>query len=132
MELNEIILKLEEAFKRDDVKKAVLAPKWYERNIDNKIDSMGFCYAASEVIFRLNGGKETWKKVSISEKKWDLGGHCYLENIETGEILDITNQQYTSKDIEIPYDKAVYGIFQTKDFGNDARKLAEMSGLIEL
>jgi len=130
MALDEIILRLKEAFEKDDVKKAVLKPEWYERNIESGIHSTGFCYAASEVIYRLTGGKEKWKKVAISENKWEFGGHCYLENKETGERLDITDEQYVSANIDIPYDKGIGGGFRTKDFGKKAKILAEMAGLI--
>ena len=130
MDLDKIIKTLKEAFKRDDVKKAVLKPEWYEKNIKNGIHSTGFCYAASEVIYRLAGGKEKWKKVAIPEKKWEYGGHCYLINKETGDILDITADQNTSLGITIPYDKGIAGGFRTKDFGKKAKLLAEMAGLI--
>lgn len=130
MALDEIILRLKEAFEKDNVKKAVLKPEWYKKNIESGIHSTGFCYAASEVIYRLTGGKEKWKKVAISEKKWEFGGHCYLENKETGERLDITDEQYVSVNIDIPYDKGIGGGFRTKDFGENARLLAEMAGLI--
>lgn len=130
MELNEIIIKLKRAFERDDVKQAVLRPEWYEKNIKNGIHSTGFCYAASEVIYRLTGGKEKWKKVAISENNWKDGGHCFLENKETGEKLDITDDQYKIQNIDIPYSKGRAGGFRTKDFGKNARLLAEMAGLI--
>ena len=130
MNLDEIILKLKEAFEREDVKKAVLKPEWYEKNINSGIHSTGFCYPASEVIYRLTGGKNKWKKVAISEKKWKLGGHCYLENKETGERLDITDEQYKSANIDIPYNMGKAGDFRTKDFGKKAKILAKMARLI--
>lgn len=130
MELNEIILKLKDAFKNEEVKKAVLKEDWYQKNIESGIDSTGFCYAASEIIYRLSGGKENWKKASISEKKWEHGGHCFLINKKNGEILDITADQYTLKNIKIPYEIATYSGFRTPDFSNSARKLAQSAGLI--
>lgn len=130
MTLDEIILKLKQAFEDDNVKRVVLEPEWYKKNVESGIHSIGFCYAASEVIYRLNGGKDKWKKVAISKNNWELGGHCYLENKETGEKLDITDDQYTLKNIEIPFDKGRAGGFRTKDFGNKARLLANLAGLI--
>ena len=130
MELNDIISGLKQSFERDEVKKAVLEPEWYEKNKKNKIHSTGFCYAASEVIYRLNGGKEKWKKIAISKENWEHGGHCFLENKETGERLDITDDQYKLDNIEIPYNKGKAGGFRTKDFGNKAKLLAQMAGLI--
>jgi len=130
MDLEEIIIKLKDAFKRDEVKKAVLKPEWYNKNIESGIHSTGFCYAASEVIYRLTGGKEKWKKVAISKKNWKYGGHCYLVDKETGNRLDITDEQYKSAKIDIPYEKGRAGGFRTKDFGKNAKILAEMAGLI--
>ncbi len=130
MDLDEIILKLKKAFERDDVKRAILKPEWYKKNIESGVDSTGFCYAASEVIYRLTGGKEKWKKVAIPEKEWEYGGHCYLINKETNEILDITADQNTSLGIEIPYDKGIAGGFRTKNYGNGAKLLVKMAGLI--
>ncbi len=131
MELDEIIEKLKLAFSKDDVKREVLEPEWYEKNIETGIDSTGFCYAACEVIYRLTGGKEKWKKAAISKNKWEHGGHCFLINKDTNEILDITENQYTPQSIEIPYDIGVAGGFRTKDYGKKAKLLAIMAGLIE-
>ena len=130
MELKEIVDTLKEAFKRADVKREVLDPEWYEKNINSGIDSTGFCYSACEVIYQLTGGKEKWKKVAISKDKWEHGGHCFLVNKKTGDRLDITDDQYKSQNIHIPYDKGKAGGFRTKDFGNKARILAEMTRLI--
>jgi hypothetical protein len=69
------------------------------------------------VIYRLTGGKDKWKKMAISEKKWEHGGHCYLINKETNEILDVTEDQNRLNGIEIPYEKGVAGGFRTKSFG---------------
>jgi len=35
------------------------------------------------------------EKVVILKNKWEHGGHCFLVNKETNEILDITQNQYT-------------------------------------
>lgn len=128
--LNEIIQRLKQAFEEDNVKRVVLQPEWYRKNVESGIHSTGFCYAASEVIYRLDGGKDKWKKMAISKSNWEFGGHCYLENKETGERLDITDDQYTSKNIDIPYYKGKSGGFRTNDFGIKAKQLAEMAGLI--
>lgn len=132
MELDEIILKLKKAFERDEVKKAVLKPEWYTKNKESGINSTGFCYAATEVIYRLTGGKEKWKKVAISENKWEHGGHCFLENKETGSILDITDDQYKSQQIDIPYKFGCPGGFYPVKPKSKARILAQMAGLEDI
>lgn len=60
MKLEEIIGKLKAAFQNDEVKAAVLDKEWLIKNNDTGIDSTGFCYAACEVIYRLDGGKDKW------------------------------------------------------------------------
>ena len=128
MNIEEIISKLEVAFTLEEVKSKVLQPEWLDKNHTSGIDSTGFCYAASEVIYRLNGGKENWKKVSISKRDWELGGHCYLINKESNEILDITSSQYG--DITIPYNLGRAGGF--RQVSERARILSRLAGLGEI
>lgn len=130
MEINEIINRLIASFSDEAIKKSVLKKEWYELNIKNGIDSTGFCYAASEIIYRLNGGKDVWKKVSISKAKWEHGSHYYLIHKQTGEILDITSDQFTSIGIEIPYELGVGGGFMGKGLSKASKKLAIMAGII--
>lgn len=130
MELNTIIEKLEIAFKRNDVKKEVLTDEWYDKNMSSGIDSTGFCYVASEVIYRMTGGKSVWKKVSITDSKWEHGGHCFLINKQTNQILDVTKNQFTELGITIPYHIGIGGGFRTKDYGTRAKKLAIMADLM--
>ena len=134
MNLEEIISKLKEAFEKDDVKKAVLKPEWYKKNIDSGIHSTGFCYAASEVIWRLSGESEVWKKGIISEKKWvNYGGHCFLVNKNTGKRLDITDDQYLKREVKIPYNiERLGGGFRPVKPKSKARILALMAGLEDI
>lgn len=131
MELEVVIEKLKLAFKDKAIKKAVLKKEWYELNIKNGVDSTGFCYVASEIIYHLFGGKDVWKKCSIFKSKWEHGSHVYLENKETGDILDITDDQFIDMDIHIPYDLGVGGGFMTKDMSKASKILFELSGLSE-
>jgi len=125
-----IIIQLKAAFCNDKVKHSVLKPEWLKKNIASKVHSTGFCYAASEVIYRLNGGKENWKKVSIAESKWEHCGHCYLVNKITNEILDITSDQYIEHNISIPYKLGKAGGFRA--LTKSAIKLSELAGLGDL
>lgn len=129
-DLEIIITQLKKAFENENVKRAVLQTEWLEKNIQNKINSIGFCYSASEVIYRLTGGKENWKKMSISKSKWKHGGHCYLMNKKTGERLDITSDQYTELGIKIPYELAVAGGF--RKVSHRANNLSILAGLQKL
>ena len=128
--LDQIIKQLKVAFIKEDVKKAILKPEWFEKNINSQVHSTGFCYAASEVIYRLSGGEKNWKKVSIAESEWDHGGHFYLINKKTNEILDISSDQYTEHNIYIPYELGKVGGFRA--LTNSAKKLSELAGLGEL
>lgn len=50
-----IIDKLKAAFKDPEVKKNVLDSDWYEKNIKSGLDSTGFCFYATETLYRLTG-----------------------------------------------------------------------------
>lgn len=105
MELEEIIRFLKEAFEQENIKSEVLEPNWLELNKQSNINSTGFCYSASEVIYRLNGGKDNWFIKSVNDPRdWNNGTHYFLQNKHSNEILDITSDQYTLRNIEIPYE----------------------------
>ena len=87
MNLEEIIKILRAAFERDDVKRAVLDTERYTLNIQTAIHSTGFCFTASEVIFRLTGGKENWNiKRIVDPKDWNNGTHYFLVNKQNKDI----------------------------------------------
>jgi hypothetical protein len=103
--LDNILNKLQEAFKSEDVKKTVLDGMWYKKNKEKEIDSIGFCFFASEVIYRLTGGKERWTLKRLSNEVWPLGLHYFLYDKMNGKVLDVTADQYGS-DVKIPYELA--------------------------
>ena len=132
------------AFKRDDVKKQVLEKAWYEENIASKIDSTGFCYVASAVIFELTGGTKYWKLGRIGKnrlsdqlndqlndqlKKPIIFGHCYLISKSTDKEEDITKDQYS----HIQYSKKdISGGKFSPNIMKKARILARLAGLGEI
>jgi hypothetical protein len=138
MELQNIITKLKAAFQREDVKKEILDQEWFIRNIDSKIDCTGFCYVASAVIYVLTGADNTWTIMRIKgNSEWGKihGGHCYLKNKQTGEILDITEDQYRLRDIEIPLGSPLNSFGKTTfsdSILKKANKLSYLSGLVEV
>jgi hypothetical protein len=105
LELYSVIDDLKNAFKDDDVKLQVLDDIWLEKSKETKIDETGFCFYASEVIYRLFGGKDFWTLKRISKEDFDDGPHYFLFNKENNTILDITSKQYSEFGIEIPYEK---------------------------
>jgi len=102
----QIIEILKKSFADDDIKRQVLDENWYNLNIENNIDSTGFCFAASEILYRMTGGKSVWKIISINDPNdWNNGTHYFLLRKSNNEIIDITANQYTDRGIEIPYEK---------------------------
>ncbi len=127
----DIINILRNSFTNDNIKQQVLDENWYQRNIENGIDSTGFCFAASEVIYRLTGGTNNWQVVSINDPKdWNNGTHYFLKRKKNSEIIDITADQYTARGINIPY--AVGRGRGLRFVSQKARLLARLSGLREL
>jgi hypothetical protein len=60
MELEYIIEQLQKAFDTESIKETVVDSHWLTINKETGINSTGFCFAASEVIYRLTGGSEIW------------------------------------------------------------------------
>lgn len=131
MELDEIITALQTAFEKMEVKEIVLDKYWHNLNIETGIHTTGFCFAASEVIYRLNGGKINWTiKRIIDPSDWNNGTHYFLQSKNNNEILDVTSSQYERRNIVIPYHLAKgTGLHNVS---NKARLLARLSGLGEL
>jgi len=104
MNETDIINILRNSFSNDTIKRQVLDENWYQENINNGIDSTGFCFAASEVLHRLTGGTIIWQVVSINDPRdWNNGTHYFLKRRQNSELVDITADQYTSRGINIPY-----------------------------
>lgn len=90
----------------------LLKPKWRKINLASGIRTTGHCYAASEALFYILGGKEHSdyrpKRISI-----DNGSHWFLQHKETGEILDPTSTQFPEG---IDYSKSIgCGFMQQSD-----------------
>lgn len=131
MKLEEITSALKKAFERDDVKKAVLGGCWYDLNMLTGIDSTGFCHAATEVIFRLNGGKDKWKVRSIKfSENWSYGTHYFLRYKSNNKEFDISRNQFEERNIIMRYDLSI--VSNLRNTSNEARVLARMAGLGEL
>jgi hypothetical protein len=119
------------SFEREDIKQLlkndILGDYWYNINKSSKDHSTGFCYLASEMYYFLDGKSKNWwfKEITSPEHLPYNGKHFYLENKETGEILDITKSQFG--DIKIPYHLSKNkGIrFMSKN----CRKIKEILGL---
>lgn len=132
MELEYIIDQLRKSFAVNEIKEQIVDSNWLTINKKTGINSTWFCFAASEVIYRLTGGSNIWtvKRLANIDNHWDGGTHYFLERKSNKEILDITSDQYTKKGIIIPYELAKgTGL---RYISKKARLLAKLSGLGEL
>jgi hypothetical protein len=99
---------IKKSFEREDVKQLLkndfLGDYWYDINKSSTNHSVGFCYLASELYYHLDGKSKKWwfKEITSPDNLPYNGKHFFLQNKETGEILDITKDQYDSN-IIIPY-----------------------------
>jgi len=65
----------------------------------------GFC-KTTKCVYILAGGADVWTLMYIPES-WQAGPHYFLRKKDSGEIFDITFDQYAYQKIEIPYDKGI-------------------------
>ena len=85
--------------------------------------SRGNCYAASEALYHLLGGKKKgWVPVHMNTRA--TGNHWFLKH-KSGLILDITFKQFP-KSIKPDYEKGRGTGFQTKRPSRRAKKLMEL------
>lgn len=120
-ELNKLVEKIRSGFKNA---KHLLKPHWKTKNIESGIDSTGFCYIASEVLFHMLGGlssgyKPRYYKINEQETHW------WLYNDKTGDIIDPTFDQFPFK---IDYSKGKKACFLTgyNKISKKALKFMEM------
>ncbi len=85
-----------------------LLPNDFWRRKNRKNPMAGHCYVASEVYFHLSS--EIMKPCVVRVNREIT--HWFLENIDTGERVDITAAQFKSK--SPPYEKAKGCGFLTK------------------
>lgn len=85
MDLSFIVSHIEQTLTDDLLKTAY-------RTIPNRHATTGHCYAASEAAFHLLGGGEHWMSCCGRDS---TGTHWWLKHKATGQILDLTSQQFT-------------------------------------
>lgn len=71
----------------------LLKPYWRKINLESGIQTTGHCYAASEALFILLGGKDK-SEYRPQVLKTKFGNHWYLKHKITGEILEPTHTQF--------------------------------------
>lgn len=78
----------------------------------------GHCYVASEALFHLLGGFHSGLKPM--QVKHEGKSHWFLQDKETGDILDITADQFSTP---VPYEKGRGRGFLTRNPSKRALKL---------
>ena len=100
---------------------ALLHEPWRSRVLAGAVPSTGHCYAASEALFHLLGGKPAgWTPVVV---RHEGGPHWFLQH-DDGTILDATVDQFTSLP---PYAQGVRKGFLTRMPSKRAQILMESS-----
>lgn len=72
----------------------------------------GQCYVASEAYYHLTGGKDEWKPQFIEVNWGGFDGnyvcpHWFLESRDGSRVVDLTVEQFSQNDIEVPHHDSV-------------------------
>ena len=89
----------------------LLVPYWRKHKQDDDHPLFWHCYAASEALFHLLGGKDSGYVPMRASTP--LGTHWWIRD-KNGNYLDPTAEQFTHKDFDLPYDKGIGAGFLTK------------------
>jgi hypothetical protein len=76
----------------------------------NRSSTYGHCYAASEAFYYLAGGKDNW--IPQQGLCPVFGSHWWLKNRNDGTLVDVTDEQFYSYNLEPPYSSGVGRGFQ--------------------
>lgn len=106
----------------------LLLPKFRKMCPPDAHKTWGQCYAATEALFHALGGFDgEW--VPARGKDDDGIVHWWLEHKQSGEILDPTSEQYTSRGQQPPYDRGRRAGFLTRDPSKRAAQILQLAGL---
>ena len=112
--LDELKYKIIESLSNENVKKLLIykdnegntVDKFYYDNKNSNIETTGFCYLVSLLIYHADGKSKKWMFKTITDESFvkENGTHYFLLNKESNEILDLTADQF--RGIKIPYEKS--------------------------
>lgn len=105
----------------------LLIPYWLKQRSDDEHPTFGHCYAASEALYHMLGGKSAGYKPMRATTPG--GTHWWIVD-KNGTILDPTAEQFTYKGITPPYNSGIGAGFLTKQPSKRARKI--MKRVMEL
>jgi len=110
----ELRIKIIESLSNEEVKKLLiykdiegnLVDKFYYQNKESDIETTGFCYLVSLLIYHVDGKSKKWMFKTITDELFikENGTHYFLLNKSNNEILDLTADQF--RGINIPYEKS--------------------------
>lgn len=104
----ELIERLRASFSEDEVKQLLInditGTRWFDVNAKAKVHSAGFCYLATEVLYRLMGGSSRWWFKELETDDLPNRWHYFLVEKATNRVVDATADQFG--DLPIPYEKA--------------------------
>lgn len=114
--MTDIVFAFRTAFKSPTLRGQLLAPQYERERIANARFGAGFCGVASYTwnhMFRMWDGVEIWRLKQTHNLQSSIGipNHVWLENIDSGEILDLTFDQFVDKKgaiLEFPYEFGEY------------------------
>lgn len=121
MELYELIRRLQLALSPD-----LLKPEWRQR-AENEHPTFGHCYTVTEALYHLYGKSRGYKPHVVQVPAMDTT-HWWLQNAK-GDILDGTREQFTFKNITIPYAEGRGSGFLTREPSKRCRILMDRIGM---
>lgn len=96
---------------------SIIKSKYDTKDPKDRLD--GLCYVASEAMYHLTGGKNTWKP---SQMEHEGVSHWFLVHKDTGTVFDLTESQFQTP---VPHDEARGRGFCTGEPSKRARVLIE-------
>lgn len=114
---NELIKKIQSVLTDD-----LLIPYWQKHKSIEDHKLFGHCYAASEALFHMLGGKEAGYVPMRASTP--LGTHWWIRD-KNGNYLDPTKEQFIHRGFELPYDRGIGAGFLTKQPSKRAQKIID-------
>ena len=102
MRAKNLVLLFRDSFKSADVKKATFSQTIGTDYTLFPYDSYGFCKAASCSFVSLMGAPKEWRLMYIGDL-WTYGPHYYVQHIKSGQVFDLTYDQYEYDGVAVPY-----------------------------
>jgi len=102
MQAKNFVLLFRDSFKSDAVKQATFSRTIGDDYKKFPYDAYGFCKAASCAFVGLMNAPKEWQLMYINEI-WAYGPHYYVQHIKSGQVFDLTYDQYEYDRFTVPY-----------------------------